>query len=82
MHTPAPLSQLYVATPTNISLGVWYRQIGIIIFKCVMCLLAAYIKFYFRVHFKLVVCTVEQGAKGKILMLDGGGRLGDSLSTV
>ena len=34
--------------------------------------LVSYIKFDFRVHFKLIVCTVEQGAKGKILMLDGG----------
>ena len=34
--------------------------------------LVSYIKFDFRVHFKLIVCTVEQGAKGKILMLDVG----------
>ena len=44
--------------------------------------LVSYIKFDFRVHFKLIVCTLEQGAKGKILMLDRGGRREDSLSTV
>ena len=42
--------------------------------------LVNYIQFDFRVHFKLIVCTVEQGAKGKILMLHmggGGGEGGD-----
>ena len=43
--------------------------------------LVSYIKFVFCVHFKLIVCTVEQGAKGKILTVkQGGGE--DSLSTV
>ena len=74
MHTPAPLSQMYVATPMNISLGVLYRQIGII---CLMCLLAI----SSVCTSNLLYGTVEQGAKGKILTVrQGGGE--DSLSTV